>query len=212
MSWERMYDRKEQAVCACGEGFVERNSYREGDDWNRFREGVENEEIRCDKCAEKYHIEHWIKRYNCMPWEGDGIIDTTYLVPNGKTLNVQTEPKRLPFECFVNFNEQAVALYSKEDLQAAIEDMKTNKFSTRLSLETSKELVSAYFKDKKSKKLANIIVALDLCTKNYDNFEWTYVKVKEFRKEEAKLLKENKKELEQTLSESYRLKFEIERA
>lgn len=207
-----MYDRKEQAVCACGEGFVKRNSYQEGDDWNRFREGVENEEIRCGKCAEKYHIEHLVKRYNCMPWDGDGIIDTTYLVPNGKTINIQSEPKRLPFECFVNFNEQAVALYSKEDLQAAIEDMKTNKFSTRLSLETSKNLVSAYLRDKKSKKLANIIKALDFCIENYDNFEWTFAKVKEFRKEEAKLLKDNEKELEQTLSESYELNFEIERA
>lgn len=206
-----MYDRKEQAVCACGQGFVKRNSYQEGDDWNRFREGVENEEIRCDKCAEKYHIEHLVKRYNCMPWDGDGIIDTTYLVPNGKTFHIQIEPKRLPFECFVNFNEQAVALYSKEDLQAAIEDMTANKYSTRLSLETSKNLVSAYFRYKKSKKLANIIKALDFCIENYDNFEWTYTKVKEFRKEEAKLLKDNEKELEQTLSESYELKFEIER-
>lgn len=212
MSWERMYDRKEQAVCACGEGFVERNSYQEGDDWNRFREGVENEEIRCDKCAEKYHIEHLVKRYNCMPWDGDGIIDTTYLVPNEKTFNIQIEPKRLPFECFVNFNERAVALYSKEDLQAAIEDMKANKYSTRLSLGISQNLVSAYFRDKKSKKLANIIKALDFCIENYDNFEWTYVKVKEFRKEEAKLLKKNEKELQQTLSESYELKFEMERA
>lgn len=55
-------------------------------------------------------------------------------------------------------------------------------------------------------------MALDFCTENYDNFEWTYVKVKEFRKEEVKLLKENKKELEETLSESYRLEFEIARA
>ena len=212
MSWERMYNRKGQAVCACGEGFVGRNSYQEGDDWDRFREGVENEEIRCDKCVEKYHIEHLVKRYNCMPWDGGGIIDTTYLVPNGKTINIQIEPKRLPFEYFVNFNEQAVALYSKEDLQAAIEDMKTNKFSTRLSLETSKNLVSAYFRDKKSKKLANIIKALDFCIENYDNFEWTYAKVKEFRKEVAKLLKENEKPLKQTFLESYELKFEIERA
>lgn len=211
MSWERMYDREEIAICACGNGFVKRNSYQKDDDWNRYRTGVENERIECGICADKYHIEHLVKHYNCMSWEGDGIVDTTYLVPNGETLNIKTEPESLPFENYVFFDKKAVALFTKEELQAAIDDMRNSKFSTRLSLETSQKLVSIHFRDKKSKKLLNVITALEYCIENYDSFEWTYDKVQAFRKEEASMLKNNRKELKQTLTISHELKFKTAR-
>lgn len=88
-----------------------------------------------------------IKKLETLPWQALRDIAVKKGIDEKEVdskENIQIEPKRLPFECVVNFNEQAVTLYSKEDLQAAIGDMTTNKFSTRLSLETSKNLVFAY--------------------------------------------------------------------
>lgn len=207
MSWERMFDRTEKAVCACGEGFVTRNCYEEGDDWDRYRTGLENEIIECEKCSSEYHIEHLMKHYNCPKWVGDGVVDTAYLVPNGHTLQMQIEPERLPFECSVNFEKTAVALFKKEDLLVAIDDMKKSKYSTRLSLEISQRLVSLYHKTKKSKKLSNVVAAIEICINNYDSYEWTFDKVQKFREEETVKLKKNCEELQQILSSSIELKF-----
>ena len=82
MSWDRIeYD--EFAKCKCGKGKVIRHMYRVDDDWNRTREGCIIEKLDCPECSRKYHIEHYIHHYSCMPWDGDGISDRVFLVPNG---------------------------------------------------------------------------------------------------------------------------------
>lgn len=189
MSWEIMNEWKEQSVCACGKGFVTRICYREGDDWNRFREGNSNWEIECEECSEKYHI------------EGE------YLVPKGKTIDLKTSPEQLPFEYNINFENRAVALFTIEELKSAVEDMKSSKFSTRLSLDISKKLVDMYYRAKKLKKLTTIIDALMYCINNYDDFEWNYDKVKEYRKQEVEEIIENEKVVNKVLSESFKLKY-----
>lgn len=208
MSWEVISDNKEKAVCACGKGFAVRNVCKRADDWNRFDERIYGEGIECPECAKKYHIEHVVKHYNCMRWDGDGIVDTTYLVPNNMTLKIQTEPERLPYENTIRFNDRAVALYSKDELIAARNDMEVSKFSTRLTLAASRDLVSMYNREKKSKKLANVMDAIDYCVENYDSFEWTYPKIKAFREKEAGILEENKDRLAQALAVSLRLEFD----
>lgn len=187
MSWEVMYEWKEKAVCACGKGFVTRICYEEGDDWNRFRDGVSVEKIECENCSNKYHIEG------------------TYLVPNGETLNIKTVPETLPFEQFITFDIRAVALYPKETLIRVVEDMRLNKCSTRVTLNESKNIVLMYYRAKKSKMLSNIIEALNNCIEKYDEYEWTYNTIKSFRKEEAIALKENEMKQKQIIALSHKL-------
>ena len=76
MAWETMWEWKERARCACGRGFVIRSCYTEGDDWNRYRDGISDVQIDCECCAAKYHPED--------------SLDGTYLVPNGETLRINT--------------------------------------------------------------------------------------------------------------------------
>lgn len=210
MSWERFGDRLEKAICACGKGFVTRNVYTYGDDWGRYETGIEHEEIECNKCSSKYHIEHLtsFNAYERFRKRSDGVVDTTYLVPNGHTLKIQTEPKGLPFEYSVNFEKKVVALFKKEDLIAVVEDMKKSKYSTRLSLGTSEIIVSMHLKAKNSCKLSNVIASIEPCINNYDSYEWTFDKIQTFRQEEAIILQKNQKKLQQTLSASIELNFE----
>lgn len=208
MSWERMSERKEKAVCACGKGLVTRISYTEGDDWNRYREGTYGEKIECDECARKYHIEPISKSY--LTSEGYETVTTDYLVPNDMTLKIKTEPTRLPYEYHLNFSENAVALFSKEELQAAIEDMKKSKYSTRVSFASSKRLAELHLKCKKSKSLAKVIASLESCILNYENYEWTHDKVIEYKEQERLEIEENQKKLQQALQKSHKLRYENE--
>ena len=207
MSWERMSETKDIATCSCGAGIVEIIRYRDGDDWNRLREGILKERIECKECKDKYHIEHIYSYYNCLPWKGNGEIDTVYLVPNDLTLQLQVEKKRLPFENSCAFDENAVAKFPKEDLASAIIDMKCSKFSTRLHEECSKELVHMYYKVNKQKKLSMIIPVLNMCIENYESYEWNYPKVKKFREEEEVQICKNKELMDKNLKQSFELKF-----
>lgn len=207
MSWETMSDIRETAICACGKGTVIRWVRNEGDDWNRFSSSVHDEEVLCRKCGSMYHLEHVTKTFRCMPWDGDGIVDKSYLVPNGRSLNINLEPVSLPFEVFRKFPERIVARYTKQELQAIVEDMKINKFSTRLTLDTSKDVVSEYHKSYRSRKLTNIIDVLSGCINNYESFVWTYPRVQQYREQEAETIRKNKTEFDETLAVSFELHF-----
>ena len=191
MSWEIMDKWDEKSVCACGKGFVIRTCYEEGDDWDRYRSGVLKTEIKCENCVSKYHIE--------------GGEDGVYLVPNGKTLRINVTPKRLPFEWSYDFMKNVVAIYSKDTLLCVIDDMKLKKYSTRVSLGESKNIIALFYRSTRSKKLPHIIDALSKCIDKYDEFEWNYETVKAFRKEETIVLSKNKEKLKQIKKESYKL-------
>lgn len=93
MSWDTMYDRLERSRCACGKGVAIRHSYMKMDDWNRSEDGYYGEEIQCNDCSKKFHIEHDIKYYLCPSWKSDGISDMSYLIPNGMTLAHDVQQK-----------------------------------------------------------------------------------------------------------------------
>ena len=208
MSWERMKEKKSTATCQCGNGKVVIVRYEDGDDWNRFREGILSESIECSECKKKYHIEHIHKHINCMPWDRDGEVDMVYLVPNDVTLNICTEPVRLPFESFTRFDINAVGRFSKEQLLIALEDMKSSKFSTRLTGGCSKTLVGIYYREHKSRKLGNVIAAVNECIAKYDSYEWTEPRVKEFRRKEHNQIEKNKELLKNNMNQSFELCFD----
>lgn len=165
MSWEDMGTRIFRAKCACGEGYVEHSYDLYGDDWNRYENRNERTEIVCPFCKVAYHLEG------------------NYLVPNGLTLKDYHPEHKFNFE----FDEWLVATFSKEDLSEVLQDMKINKFSTRLSLSNSKYVVSQFG----SRKLANIIPIIEKCITNYDSFTWTKArieKLKEIQYETNRLL------------------------
>jgi len=208
VSWERMRETKETATCRCGKGKVVIVRYLEGDDWNRFREGILSETIECVECRKSYHIEHICKHYNCMPWDSDGEIDVVYLVPNDLTLDICTEAKSLPFEHFVTFDINAVGRFTKEELSLAVKDMMDNKFSTRLKDNCSKSLVELFYRANKSKKLSNIIQAVNECIEKYDSYEWNYSRVMEFRNIERDQIEKNKELLNRNIKKSFKLFFD----
>ena len=197
MSWEVVSEDIEKARCACGKGFVTRHVSEEGDDWNRYRPKKFGEKIDCEDCASRYHLEYLNNQRG----------EIAYLVPNGCTILARTEKSRLPFEQFINFENRAVALFTKKRLLDVIDDMSRSKYSTRLSLDQSKKIVEMFYQDRKSRKLANIISVLEKCVAEYEDFEWNFEKVQAFRRKEAETLRENRKEKDRILSLSHRLSF-----
>jgi len=204
MSYERMREDIQQSKCACGNGLVVRTYYSEMDDWNRTRDGYEKEEIKCDACKAKYHIESTSKTYSCPRWKGSGIFTDYFLVPNGKTLHLKCKTTRNFNYCFKN---NCVSDYTLDALKAVTSDMKVNKYSTRLSLADSKEIVRNYQRFYRKKSLPAIIEILQECIENYDSFEWTYDKTQEYNKKLQKELNENDKIISDTLADSYPLEF-----
>lgn len=204
MSYERVYDRIETAKCACGNGQVVRHSYMDMNDWNQERSGTYGDEIQCTECAKKYHIESYSHRINQPWWDGDGIVTNIFLVPNGKTLKYTLEPKSFIFQP----NEKVMSEYTKDEINAMISDMRKNKFSTRLDLDSSKKVVSEYYYRYKKRSLPAIIDMLLSCIEDYDSFEMNHSKMIAFRDSEAKQLEENRKLYNETLSCSFPLKYE----
>ena len=153
MSWDTVYDRLKKPSCACGKGIVIWHTYMEMNDWNQIRDDYYGEEIQCEHCGRKYHIEHDIKHFICPSWEGDGVRDTTYLIPNGMTLQHDIMPKHFNF----HLDEKVVAFYTKDSLQSVVDDMTTNRYSTRLTLSDSKNIVSLYYPKYRKRSLPNII-------------------------------------------------------
>lgn len=72
----------------------------------------------------------------------DGISDIPFLVPIGMTLKHDVSSKYFNF----GLDENIVSSYEKSNIQAVIDDMSTNKYSTRLALDDSRDIVSLYYK------------------------------------------------------------------
>lgn len=205
MSYETMRDELQKAPCACGKGFVVRRYYFAMNDWNQTREGYTDQEIKCDICKAKYHIEETTKHYFCPPWKGDGNVTNFYLVPNGDTLH----PDRKYARTFsYAFDDTCVADYPVQVLQDVIKDMKNNKYSTRLKLEASQKIVDKYYRHYKKRSLPPIISALQNCVDNYDSYEWTYDKMQEYLKLQKEEAEKNDKYVADVLKKSFPLDFE----
>ena len=86
-------------------------------------------------------------------------------------------------------------------------DMKENKYSTRLTLDSSKEIVGRYYRSYKKKSLPAIITILQECVDNYSSYEWTYEKMQEYKKALQKETDEHNRIIKEVLSESYPLDF-----
>lgn len=201
MSWDRI-EYMETAVCACGKGMIVRRAYIEDDDWNRSRSGIIEEEICCDDCKEKFHIEHYVKHYFCPPWKGNGIVDQTYLVPNDLTIPHALSEK----DFFFSVDEQIVASYRLEEISAAKADMIRNKYSTRLELESSQQIVALYAKKYKKRSLTPIVELLNNIENQYSKYEWTPQRLEDFRNNEKLKIQEN----EQAIADVLRLSFELD--
>ena len=203
MSWDSFeYDLS--AKCACGNGIVIRHILQRDDDWNRSETRCLGEEIHCADCAKKYHIEHLIRHYFCMPWDGDGISDRAFLVPNGIHIPKYKEKRIFSFS---RIDEQIAADVPLKDIKASINDMQTNKYTTRLELGSSREIVLLYQRRYKKKSLKMIIPVLETIIQNYDKYEWTPETITEYRITEEKELSKNNKEIAEAISKSFELDF-----
>ena len=191
MGWDRI-EYQESAPCACGKGRLTRTTYREEDDWSCSRSGSSEETIECHECAQKYHIEHLIRHFFQPKWEGNGTSDTTYLVENGYSIQHKTSVQKL---YFCRLEDEIVAKYTKDELLQVIEEMSLVRFSTRLQLRSSLEIVSLYSKRYKKKSLQPIMAFLKDCVDRYDTFEWNPVTVEAYYADEKRLADEGQKRL-----------------
>lgn len=206
MSWDRI-EFQEAASCACGKGRVIRTAYQEDDDWNRFRSGSFGEKIECPDCLKKYHIEHLIRHFFQYKWDGDGISDTTYLVENGYTLNHKTSVNGLSVN---GLEESIVATFTQKDLLQSLEEMKSAKYSTKLQLPSSKQIVSLYFKRYKKRSLSGIIDYLQACIEKYDSFKWNPNTVKEYYEKEKQLAADGQQKLDEALLHTVKVEWKRE--
>ena len=202
MSWDRT-EHTEVATCACGNGKIVRQVCTACDDWNRVESAIISEKINCQDCIKKFHIEHYVRHINCPSWEGDGIIDKAFLVPNNLTI-----PQELSERCFhFEIDEEIVSKYSLEDIIESKADMIRNKFSTRLERKSSREIIALYFRKYRRKSLPPIIRLLNYIENQYEKYVWTPQRLQEFRSEEKYRLRENKHLINEILSKSFELDF-----
>ena len=202
MSWDRI-EYKEVAPCVCGKGAVIRLAYTEEDDWSRTRNGIISEEIACENCRSRYHVENVERHYLCPKWEGDGICDRTYLVPNGLTIPDELHEKDFRFDTEM----QIASMYSYEDIKAAKADMIANKCTTRLKLQVSQDIVSIYKKCYGKRSLPPIIDLLCKIEQQYGKYEWTKEKMSAYRAEEKAKINETAQEIADVIAQSTLLEF-----
>ena len=202
MSWDRT-EYVETAVCACGKGTIVRHAYREKDDWNREREKIISEKIYCDACEKKYHIEHYVRYFLQPLWEGDGVMDRAFLVPNNYTIPAEISERIFRF----NLDEQIVATYCLEEILSAKSDMIRNKFSTRLERQSSKEIVKLFAKKYKKRSLSLIVELLSQIESRYEDYKWTPLRMEEYRNQEKIRIKENEQAIQDVLNQSFELSF-----
>lgn len=203
MSWDKFnYD--ETAICACGKGNVVRHMEQRDDDWNRSETICLSEELVCTNCKTKYHIEHLINHFLCLPWKGDGISDRAFLVPNGMKIPSVKVERNFSFS---EIDKEIVAKISLSEIKESINDMVANKYTTRLQLSSSRLIVNLYQGQYKKKSLNLIVPILRKIVQNYDSYEWTPEKIEEYRKVEQEEIEKNNKAIEETINQSFELDF-----
>ncbi len=90
-----------------------------------------------------------------------------------------------------------------------IEDMSINKYSTRLTLDDSRDIVNLYYRTYRKRSLPNIIELLQKCKSDYNSYEWTFEKIQKYKIEEQQRIETNTQLINDTISKSYKLDFNI---
>lgn len=190
MSWEK-YSHTYASPCACGAGEVIMIQHMASDDWNRIRgEGVEYE-IKCESCKEKYHIAR--SGYH-------------YLVPNGIEMPIGKRCRSF-YSFYSSVEEEIACSFSQHTLQEVLYDMKTSKYSTRLTLDVSKRIVKMYYHRIKRRSLPEIIQCLEKIVNNYNDYKWNRDKIEEYRKQEQKEIDDIEKKRNAVIQVSFKLNF-----
>jgi hypothetical protein len=90
-----------------------------------------------------------------------------------------------------------------------IEDMSINKYSTRLTLDDSRDIVNLYYRTYRKRSVPNIIELLQKCKSDYNSYEWTFEKIQKYKIEEQQRIETNTQLINDTISKSYKLDFNI---
>lgn len=167
MSWDR-FERDEYSSCACGRGKIIKHSWQADNDWNRSESGVSGYDIECSNCKNKYHIGYIERHRSCPSWIGDGTSREEYLVPDGLDL-----PKVITssYIQFYSADAEIVSKYSKDTIADVIDDMNLNKYSTRVQLRESKDIIHICNKRLHTKSTTRIIPVLFEILSKYDTSE-----------------------------------------
>ena len=203
MSWDRI-ETDMYSKCACGQGRVIKHCWQEDDDWNRSRSGISGYDIACPKCNEKYHIDTITRNYVCRPWISDGITVNEYLVPRGLDLPKVITPMTI-HPC--SADAEIVSKYTEEAITDVIDDMIANKYSTRVQLQDSKNVIRICNKRLHTKSINKIVPFLKEILDKYNIYEWNPVTIAEFRKKEQTIIQNNENEIDRVVSKSYLLEF-----
>ncbi len=204
MSWDVIRDVKQETSCACGRGHVIKHHVTRMDDWNRYEEEDYGFTIECPDCRKKYDIDSL--SYSYYKDRGDyGTVTRWYLVPKGESIkeNIPMCLRERP----INYDEMVTAFYTKEQLQAVIDDMKKSRYSTRVSLDESRQIIQDFKHRYRTCKLSVVIPYLEKTVAEYDTREWTYEKMTRIKQEYHDVAASEKKRIEDVLSRSYKLSF-----
>lgn len=205
MSWETFeYDISTE--CACGNGKVIRHIISRSDDWGRSEKYYTGEKIECPECVNKYYIRHIIRYRSCPSWERSGKSDRAFLVPNEINMPDVIEEKVFFFQ---RIDEEIVSRLSLDDINASINDMINNKYSTRVKLESSRLIINEFQWRYKRRSLNIIIPFLEELYQNYNNYEWTFERVEKYKEKEKTIIAENEKTINEAIPKSFELHFRL---
>ncbi|MCI8427083.1 MAG: hypothetical protein HFJ03_06065 [Lachnospira sp.] len=87
--------------------------------------------------------------------------------------------------------------------------MSINKYSTRLTLDDSRDIVNLYYRTYRKRSVPNIIELLQKCKSDYNSYEWTFEKIQKYKIEEQQRIETNTQLINDTISKSYKLDFNI---
>ncbi len=203
MSWDR-FETDELSICACGLGRVIKHSWQKEDDWNRGYNGVSGYEIECPNCKRAFHVDSITRQYESRPWKRDGISIEEYLVPNGLKLPKVMIHKNIQVN---TADAEIVSKYSADTVKCVINDMNANKYSTRVQLRETKEIIKICSKRLHTQSLNRIVPFLQKVLIEYDTYEWNPLTVAEFEKKQQIQINENEEEISRVISKSFRLVF-----
>ena len=204
MSWDRINTDK-YSNCACGQGRVIKHCWQEYDDWNRSRNGVLGYDIECPNCKNNYHISSITRHYACPSWKSDGISTDEYLVPNGIVLPKVITPTIIQTP---SADAEIVSLYSADTITDVIDDMENNRYSTRVCLRESKDIINICNKRLQTKSLNKIVPYLKEILDKYDTYKWNPVTIAEYKRIEQTQIQNNENEIARVVSKSVLLDFQ----
>ena len=113
--------------------------------------------------------------------------------------------KKSDFAYFNNLKEEIINKVTKQDLIDVIADMEKNRYSTRIDLANSKQIVRIFYKQEKHKSLKTILPVLQELLSTYDKYKWNPETIALDRENEKHMIEENEKHIIDVLSKSYEL-------